>query len=160
MERTVHPDKLIRVVLLADLILPGYVEVMANSGSPRAFMQQRIRATAGRSGISGEDVKSLPIPLYPINEQERIGLDVDLRLSNTVVVDQQVTRNIRCAVRLRQFILKRAFEGNLVPQDPSDEPASVLLERIRAERAAASNARKTLPNSKPRRARVGAGGSK
>ena len=42
---------------------------------------------------------------------------------------------LRRARRLRQSILKRAFEGNLAPQDPSDEPASVLLERIRAARA-------------------------
>jgi type I restriction enzyme S subunit len=139
-ERTVHPDKLIRVVLLADLILPGYLEVMANSGSSREFMQQRIRTTAGQSGISGEDVKHMPIPLCPITEQERICLDMDARLSNTVVVDQQVTLDVRRATRLRQSILKRAFEGKLVPQDPNDEHASVLLDRIRAERLNAEGA--------------------
>jgi type I restriction enzyme S subunit len=48
---------------------------------------------------------------------------------------------IERATRLRQSILKRAFEGKLVPQDPNDEPASVLLERIRDARAAESTQR-------------------
>jgi type I restriction enzyme S subunit len=82
----------------------------------------------------------MPIPLCPITEQERICLDMDARLSNTVVVDQQVTLDVRRATRLRQSILKRAFEGKLVPQDPNDEHASVLLDRIRAERLNAEGA--------------------
>ena len=43
---------------------------------------------------------------------------------------------------LDQSVLARAFEGQLVPQDPADEPASILLERIRAERTAAPNAKR------------------
>lgn len=50
---------------------------------------------------------------------------------------------------LDRSILTRAFRGELVPQDPADEPASVLLERIRAERAAAPA---TKPARKPRKA--------
>jgi type I restriction enzyme S subunit len=49
-----------------------------------------------------------------------------------------VSTNAQRGARLRQSILKWAFEGRLVDQDPTDEPASVLLERIRAERAAAA----------------------
>ena len=51
----------------------------------------------------------------------------------------------RNAFALRQSVLKRAFEGRLVPQDPADEPASVLLERLRAEREAERKRRKRRP---------------
>ena len=56
--------------------------------------------------------------------------------------------SIQRSTRLRQAILKRAFEGKLVPQDPSDEPADVLLGRIKAEREAAEA---TKPKKKTRR---------
>jgi type I restriction enzyme S subunit len=52
-------------------------------------------------------------------------------------LEATVNANLKQASALRQFILKRAFSGELVPQDPDDEPASVLLARIREERRAA-----------------------
>ena len=61
--------------------------------------------------------------------------------------------SLQQAERLRQSILKRAFYGELVPQDPNDEPASVLLERIRAQREAeqaAASASKKRPERRRR----------
>ena len=61
---------------------------------------------------------------------------------------------IQSDARLRQAILKRAFEGKLVPQDPNDEPTSVLLERIAAERNATAKAKTTKKARKKKRDRT------
>ncbi len=85
-------------------------------------------------------VEQLPIPLPPLAEQHRIVAEVERRLSIADEVSTAVESALARAARLRQSVLKRAFEGRLVPQDPSDEPASALLERVRREGATAHRA--------------------
>jgi type I restriction enzyme S subunit len=77
-----------------------------------------------------------PMPLPPLPEQGRIAAEVEARLSIIEHNEDACEKGLRRIDVLRQSILKRAFEGKLVPQDSHDEPALVLLERIRAERAA------------------------
>ena len=76
----------------------------------------------------------MPIPLSPLPEQHKIVEEIERCFSVADEVDKVVEQSLKQAERLRQSILKRAFEGKLVPQDPSDEPAEKLLEYIRAER--------------------------
>ena len=98
-------------------------------------------------------VRQLAVPLPPIAEQRRIVAEVDRRLSVIQQAESAVEANLARAERLRQSILKQAFSGKLVPQDSNDEPASVLLERIRAEREAAADAAKPKRRANRRRAR-------
>lgn len=72
--------------------------------------------------------------LPPLLEQQRIVAEVECRLSVVDELEAVIEANLRRGERLRLAILKRAFEGKLAPQGPSDEPASVLLERVRAGR--------------------------
>jgi type I restriction enzyme, S subunit len=99
-----------------------------------AWAVQRAKATAGQFNLTLEICRNLPLPVPPLTEQHRIVAEVERRLSVVAELEATVTANLARAGRLRQAVLKRAFEGRLVAQDPSDEPAEVLLAGIRAAR--------------------------
>jgi type I restriction enzyme S subunit len=84
--------------------------------------------------FTGETFATLPLPLPPLAEQAEIVAEVDRRLSVAHAAETQVEHALQRAARLRQAILKRAFEGKLVEQDPTDEPAAILMEGIPLER--------------------------
>jgi len=75
----------------------------------------------------------IEFPLPPIEEQAAIIEEVDRHFSLIDAAEKAITLDLSRAARLRQSILKQAFEGQLVPQDPTDEPAKVLLERIKVD---------------------------
>lgn len=110
-----------------------------------------IAATSSHS--SENRCRALHIQLPPLAEQQQIVAEVERRLSVTDEIEKELDANLKRAERLRQSILKRAFEGKLVPQNPDDEPASVLLERIKAERAQRetqkSNGKRSTRKRKP-----------
>lgn len=94
---------------------------------------------AGRPHLSFDQIRATCIPLPGLEEQALLCNAVKVIESEIAAVEStlQVSKNL--AAGLRQSILKSAFTGQLVPQDPNDEPASVLLKRIAAERAAVQN---------------------
>ncbi|MFO1043279.1 MAG: restriction endonuclease subunit S [Planctomycetaceae bacterium] len=80
--------------------------------------------------VSQDKIKSVVLPLPPLAEQQWIVEGASERLSQIDAAETQIEHGLLRASRLRQSILKQAFEGKLVPQDPNDESASTLLARL------------------------------
>lgn len=93
------------------------------------------KVETARPNISLGDLRYLVIALPSLSEQQKIVEEIERRLSIADNMEKVVDQNLKQSERLRQSILKRAFEGQLVPQDPTDEPAEKLLERIKTEKA-------------------------
>ena len=128
-KRVLYPDKLIRVKVDEQIVLPNYAQVYFATQTARNFIESRIKSTAGQHGIAGGDIKSIPFILPPLEEQHRIVAEVEQRLSVVHEIETVVSASLARAGRLRQAILKQAFEGKLVAQNPEDAQAEALIEK-------------------------------
>jgi type I restriction enzyme, S subunit len=121
---------------------------MIEAPASQAWMTGEIRGVA-LQGVNVEDFRRLPIPVAPVAEQAAIVERLRgalARVDDVRLVFDSARGSLQ---RLEPRLLAKAFRGELVPQDLADEPASVLLERIKAERARLTD----LGDAKPRRAK-------
>lgn len=133
-EPILYPDKIMRArPLLADEKLGEYLEIALNCGLSRSFINRNVKTTAGQQGIAGSAIRRCPIPLPPLSELHRIVEEVGNRFTEAEQLEEALDRLMVDAARTRQSVLGAAFSGQLVPQDDSDEPASALIERLRAK---------------------------
>jgi len=123
-------------------IVPRLLEFALNSPSTLREIDE-LKSGISDSGISLNHgkIKSVSVK-FTLNkaEQAEIVRILDARLDAADGLEAEIDAALSRAEALRQSILKKAFSGRLVPQDPTDEPAAALLARIRAERAKAPKA--------------------
>lgn len=125
---------LVRLRPIAQSLVPKYLAYVLAEPSVRAQIETKAKSTSGVNNISARELQELAVPICSLEEQTEIVRILDDRLEAVDKLDKEVDANLNRAGALRQSILRSAFSGQLVPQDPTDEPASILLARIRAER--------------------------
>ena len=141
---------LIRFRLVGDETIWSWISFAWDSNMLRSGIESRAATTAGQYNVSLSGLADLAVPLPPIDEQTEIVGEVERRMSAADRLEAALKQQLIRARATRQSLLYEAFSGRLVPQDPNDEPASLLLEHIRATREQeAQNLRgKRMPKSK------------
>ncbi|ALW84050.1 hypothetical protein AUC43_02395 [Hymenobacter sedentarius] len=141
---------IMRLRLDAETITPFFFLYYVRGAREVVSYLLRVNHGATRDGINTEQLLNLPVCLPPIAEQIEIIAEVERRLTVLDALSKTLTDELKRAERLRQSILHRAFTGRLVPQDATDEPATVLLARLRNESTAPPKARKARePKASP-----------
>lgn len=145
-EDIAFPDTMIRIRPDAERVHPGYLNYVWSSQLIRLQIEQAAKTTAGIWKVSQPDLENIRLPLPTLNEQREIVLRVEalFQLADRIEVRYAAARTQ--AQRMTPLLLAKAFRGELVQQDPHDEPASVLLERI----VAAPPAKARISRGRPR----------
>jgi type I restriction enzyme S subunit len=131
-----YPDLMVRI-RIHNSICRKFIWRFLSSSFARSYFKRNATGTAGNMPkINGSVVRNLEIPTPSIAEMDDLNSHIECALARLDRLGAEAKSAAALLDRLDQAILGKAFRGELVPQDPNDEPASVLLERIRAGRAA------------------------
>lgn len=149
-EECIHQNHIFRARLALRELRPELLSYSGNSYG-QIWFRHNGKQSVNLASISLGVLRQFPVPVIPLDEQGAIIEAVQEKVSQIDAMETEVERGLARAARLRQAILKAAFEGKLVPQDPNDEPASALLERIRAERTATQPARRAIPKRRKKK---------
>ena len=132
-EECVFESKNIRLRLKTEYIKPQLAHLWLLVAS-RHYFYNNFQQTTGMASINQIQLGQLPIPFCSMEEQEQIVSQIEQGFSLIENSQRIVNSTLQTLETMRMSVLKQAFQGKLVPQDPNDEPASVLLERIQKEK--------------------------
>ena len=141
-------NQAIAVFRAVDGVLPAWLCLCLLSPVTLRWLRAQAKTTAGQTNLTLEVCRSLPVPLPPMAVQSAIAEAANGVLAEITGLASATSHGLRLAAAQRRNLLKCAFSGQLVPQDPADEPAPALLARIQAARAAQATAQ--APKSRPR----------
>lgn len=136
--RLLLSDKSLRLIPKAGVDRNWLLHVLASPATRRYMSRVATGTKDSMRNISQAALLQAPVVIASKDEQRRIAAEIDDRLADVFRLEQAVNSAYKQAEELRRSLLADAFAGRLVPQDPADEPASMLLERIRSERSVAT----------------------
>ncbi|QLH09466.1 restriction endonuclease subunit S [Candidatus Nitrosotenuis sp. DW1] len=131
---SVFASYLIRVKVFSQIILPTILSHYVNSPFGRMFIRSVVSQQVGQANVNGTKFSMMPIPLIPFDEQKILLDAIEMSFSVSNKISNELGEKLEYLNKLKQTILKQAFEGKLVPQDPNDEPAEILLQKIKQEK--------------------------
>jgi type I restriction enzyme, S subunit len=135
--REVFLQKALHRVRFTDCVSPYFVQLLMSLTASTKRLEKYFTGTTIKH-LTGTGLSGVPIPLCSLPEQQEIVRLLDEQFTVIEQNEREIDAALKRSAAMRQSILKKAFTGQLVPQDPTDEPASVLLERIRMERCASA----------------------
>lgn len=131
----IHQNHVFRMRPYMREVLPELISHHGNMFG-KTWFQNAGKQTTNLASINMTMLRMFPVPLGPADEQREVLNQLELHIQQVERQEQAVEVGLKQSAAQRKNILRAAFAGQLVPQDPNDEPATVLLARIRAERAA------------------------
>ena len=150
-EQYLYAGYLIRLRSNPVALLPDYLAALLSSHLLRTQIEHKAKSTSGVNNINSGEIQSLIVPLCSLSEQEVVVERLSASLSAIDAIEAELDNQLLKADVLRQSVLKKTFAGQLVAQDPTDEPASVLLTRIKVEKEQASKSREITKRTRKKR---------
>lgn len=126
---------LMRLRVDPEKAIPAFVQICLSAPVQRQYIERTAKSTSGVNNLNAEELRSLPLLLPSLSKQAQIVRRVEALFAMADRIEARCTAARAQAQRLTPLVLAKAFRGELVPQDPNDEPASALLARIASSNA-------------------------